>query len=330
MPHDLRDVVVDFLRSLHERTELPLCRLISWLGISRPKFYDWLARYGKVNEHNALIPRDHWLLPEEKQAILDYHARFPLEGYRRLTFMMLDDDIVACSPASVYRVLSSAGLLDRWNKKPSKKGTGFVQPLRPHEHWHIDISYLNIGGTFYYLCSILDGASRVIVHFEVRERMTELDVECILQRAREKYPDARPRIISDNGPQFIAGEFKNFIRVCGMTHVRTSPGYPQSNGKLERWHHSVKSEAIRPANPATVEEAIQILDTYVHHYNSVRLHSALDYIAPLDFMNGLSTQIWTERDRRLEAARTLRAQRRAQLHDRASTPQSAPVEVACA
>lgn len=330
MPHDLRDVVVDFLRSVHERTELPLSRLIVWLGISRPKFYDWVARYGKVNEHNALVPRDHWLLPEEKQAILDFHARFPREGYRRLTFMMLDDNVVACSPASVYRVLSGAGLLDRWNKKPSKKGTGFVQPLHPHEHWHVDISYLNLGGTFYYLCSILDGASRVIVHFEVRERMTELDVECILQRAREKYPEARPRIISDNGPQFIAGEFKNFIRACGMTHVRTSPYYPQSNGKLERWHHSVKSEAIRPANPATVEEAVRILESYVQHYNSVRLHSALDYIAPLDFMNGLSSQIWAERDRRLEAARALRAQRRAQLHDRASTPPSAPAEVACA
>jgi transposase InsO family protein len=321
VPHDLRDVVVDFLHCLHERTELPLSRLIGWLGISRPKFYDWRARYGKVNEHNALIPRDHWLLPQEKQAILDYHARFPLEGYRRLTFMMLDQDIVACS---------TAGLLDRWNKKPSKKGTGFVQPLRPHEHWHIDISYLNLSSTFYYLCSVLDGASRVIVHFEVRERMTELDVECILQRAREKYPEARPRIISDNGPQFIAGEFKTFIRVCGMTHVRTSPYYPQSNGKLERWHKSVKSEAIRPANPATLEEAVRILDTYVQHYNCVRLHSALDYIAPLDFMNGLSSQIWTERDRRLEDARLIRAQRRAQLHGVAAAPQSAPVEVACA
>lgn len=330
MPHDLRDVVVDFLGSVHQRTELPLSRLIGWLGISRPKFYDWQARYGKVNEHNALIPRDHWLLPEEKQAILDYHARFPLEGYRRLTFMMLDQDIVACSPASVYRVLSSAGLLDRWNKKPSKKGSGFVQPLRPHEHWHIDISYLNLGGTFYYLCSILDGASRVIVHFEVRERMTELDVECILQRAREKYPQARPRIISDNGPQFIAGEFKNFIRLCGMTHVRTSPYYPQSNGKLERWHKSVKSEAIRPASPTTLEEAVRILDTYVQHYNSVRLHSALDYIAPLDFMNGLSSQIWAERDRRLEDARRIRAQRRTQLHSVSAAPLSPPMEVACA
>ena len=116
-----------------------------------------------------------------------------------------------------------------------------------------------------------------------------------------------------------------------MTHVRTSPYYPQSNGKLERWHKSVKSEAIRPADPATLEEAVRILDGYVHHYNCVRLHSALDYIAPLNFMNGLSGQIWAERDRRLEAARALRSQRRTQLHDLASASPSAPVrEAACA
>ena len=199
-----------------------------------------------------------------------------------------------------------------------------MQPLRPHQHWHVDISYLNLSGTFYYLCSVLDGASRVIVHFEVRERMTELDVECILQRAREKYPKEHPQIITDNGPQFIAGEFKNFIRMCGMTHVRTSVGYPQSNGKLERWHRSVKSEALRPANPTTVEEAIR---------NSGGLRASLqiacDCTAPWTIlrpwtMNGLSAQIWAERDRRLEEARARRAQRRAQLHALASPSPSAP------
>src|SRR6185436_4990243 len=90
-------------------------------------------------------------------------------------------------------IVFGAGLLDRWNRKPSKKGTGFVQPLRPHEHWHIDVAYLNLGGTFYYLCSILDGASRAIVHWEIREAMTEADVECILLRAREKHPSESPR-----------------------------------------------------------------------------------------------------------------------------------------
>src|ERR1051325_8611839 len=85
----------------------------------------WKQRYGKVNEHNGWIPRDHWLEAEERQAILDFHERFPLEGYRRLTFMMIDADIAVCSPSSVYRVLKDAGLMERHHTKPSSKGTGF-------------------------------------------------------------------------------------------------------------------------------------------------------------------------------------------------------------
>ena len=233
-----------------------------------------------------------------------------MEGYRRLTFMMLDGDVVAASPSSVWRVLSQAGLLQRWNKKPSLKGTGFQQPLRPHEHWHVDVSYINIAGTFYYLCSVLDGASRYIAHWEIRESMKEAEVEIILQRAREKFPNASPRIISDNGPQFIAKDFKEFIRICGMTHVRTSPYYPQSNGKIERWHKSIKTECIRPGVPLSLEDARRIVELWVNHYNTVRLHSAIGYIAPLDKLEGRETQIFAERDRKLEAARLQRQLRR--------------------
>ena len=226
--------------------------------------------------------------------------------------MMLDQDVVAISPSSVYRVLSSAGLLKRWNNKPSKKGTGFIQPLKPHEHWHIDISYINICGTFYYLCSLLDGCSRTIIHWELREKMTEKDVEIILQRAREKYPQATPRIISDNGPQFIAKDFKEFIRIAGMTHVRTSPYYPQSNGKLERWHKTIKTECIRPKVPLSLEEARAQITTYIAHYNDTRLHSSLGYIAPKDKLEGREKQIFKERDNKLEAAREARKQKRRQ------------------
>ena len=91
-----------------ERAELPARRLLAWLRLATSKFHDWKHRYGKVNEHNAKVPRDWWLEDWEKQAIVDYHDRHPLEGYRRLTFMMLDDDVVAVSPASVYRVLKAA------------------------------------------------------------------------------------------------------------------------------------------------------------------------------------------------------------------------------
>ncbi len=300
--------MVDFVGESSAKTELPLTRLASWMGIARGKFFDWRQRYGKANEHNAMVPRDHWIEAWERRAIIDYFDRHPLEGYRRLTFMMLDEDVVAVSPATTYRVLSRAGLLHRWHRKLSKKGTGFVQPEQPHQHWHVDVSYLNLGGT--YLCSILDGASRAIVHWEIRESMKEQDVECVLERAKELNADARPRVISDNGPQFIAKDFKEYIRISGMSHVRISRYYPQSNGKIERWHKTLKADAVRPAQPRTLDQAREVVARFVDHYNRARLHSAIGYIAPLDFMAGRAPLIWAKRDRKLEAARELRRQRR--------------------
>jgi putative transposase len=281
-----------------------------WLGLATSKWHSWKDRYGKANEHNAWIPRDHWLDDQEKQAILDFQELFPLEGYRRLTFMMIDADIAACSPSSVYRVLAEAGRLDRHAPQPSAKGKGFVQPLRPHEHWHVDVSYINIAGTFYYLCSLLDGCSRYTVHWEIRETMTEVDVEQIVQRARERFPGVTPRIISDNGPQFIARDFKEFIRICGMTHVKTSPYYPQSNGKIERWHRILKEECIRPGTPLTVDDARRIVGQFVIYYNTVRLHSALGYVSPQAKLEGREQEIFAARDRKLEEARERRKEKR--------------------
>jgi len=231
------------------KTELPVARLVGWLGLARSKFYDWQGRYGQANEHNALVPRDCWLEDWERAAIVVYARHHPLEGYRRLAFMMLDE---------------------------------------------------------------LDGFSRYIVHWEIRERMTEQDVEVIVQRAPEKFPDAKPRIISDNGPQFIARDFKEFLRIAGMTHVRISPGYPQSNGKKERFYQTLKTECIRPGTPLSLEEARRLVADFVAHYNAKRLHSAIGYVAPLDKLEGRAEAIWAERDRKLAAAREARAARRAQ------------------
>jgi putative transposase len=310
VPHDTRDQVVDYINRWTKRAELSARRLLGWLGLGTSKFQQWRSRYGMANEHNGRIPRDWWLEDWEKQAIVDYCDRHPLDGYRRLTFMMLDDDVVAVSPSSTYRVLKAAGRLDRRHWAPSKKGTGFVQPEGPHRHWHTDISYLNLAGTFYFLITVLDGYSRYIVHWEIRETMKELDTEIVVQRAVEKYPGETPRIISDNGPQFVARDFKDFIRLMGLTHVRTSPYYPQSNGKLERWHASIKRECIRPAAPASLDEALRLVSLYVDTYNHSRLHSALGYIAPADKLNGLEQLIFAERDRKLEEARQRRQQAR--------------------
>jgi transposase InsO family protein len=312
--------VIDFTNRWSGKTGLPLGQFIDWLGITSSKFYHWRNRFGRVNEHNAWIPRDHWLEDWEKAAILDFEQKYPLEGYRRLAFMMLDADIVAVSPSSVYRVLKAAGRIQPFNGKTSRKGTGFQQPLLPHEHWHVDISYLNISGTFYYLCSVLDGASRFIVHFEIHESMTEAQIQIILQRARELFPDVHPRVISDNGPQFIARDFKEFIRLAGMTHVRTSPYYPQSNGKLERWHKSLKSECIRPGTPLCLEDARRLVANYVQHYNTVRLHSAVGYVAPADKLAGREKIIFQQRDQKLAEARERRRRKRLEVQTTAGLP----------
>jgi transposase InsO family protein len=167
-------------------------------------------------------------------------------------------------------------------------------------------------GTFFCLCAVLDGASRAIMHSDLREAMTERDVELVIQRALEKASDGvRPRIISDNGPQFIARDFKEFIRLTGLTHVRTAPFYPQPNGKIERFHKTLKGDAIRPAAPQSREGAERIVTTFVEHDNGVRLHSAFGYVTPDDVLAGRQQAIHAERDRQLAEARELRAQRRA-------------------
>ena len=239
--------------------------------------------------------------------------------------MMLDADVVAASPASVYRVLLQAGAIKSRHHKPSKKGKGFQQPLRAHEHWHVDITYINVAGTFFYLCSLLDGYSRFIVHWEIRESMTELDVETIIQRAREHFPGERPRIISDNGPQFIARDFKEFVRICVMIKISILTCYPKINSKMERWYETLKGECIRVKTPLSLADARRVVEVFVAHYNGVRLHSAIGYVAPADKLAGRDRQIVADRDRKLETARERRKAARAASRAGAATDAGPPV-----
>ncbi|MCP4566336.1 MAG: transposase, partial [FCB group bacterium] len=108
---DVRDEVIDYVGYWSKRASLPAARLVGWVGIGRGKYYEWRRRYGQANEHNARLPRDFWLEDWEKEAIVSFYHAHPLEGYRRLTYMLIDADVVAVSPASVYRVLKEAGAM---------------------------------------------------------------------------------------------------------------------------------------------------------------------------------------------------------------------------
>lgn len=142
--------MVDFVKHWSDRAEMPVRSLLTGLSLCSSKYHSWKQRYGKDNFHNGKIARDHWLEGWERTAIISFAKSHPTQRYRSLTYQMLDADIVAVSPATVYRVLREAGMMKpRWDSsKTTSKGKGFTQPLLPHEHWHTDISYLNICGTF--------------------------------------------------------------------------------------------------------------------------------------------------------------------------------------
>lgn len=284
----------------------PIRRFLLALSLSSNRFYDWKKRKHQANQTPCELPKSHWLLPWEREAIIAYAKDHPDEGYRRLTYMMLDANIVAVSASSVYRVLLPLGLLCDFASKKSKKGSGFIQPTRPHEHWHTDISYINIACTFYYYISVLDGYSRMILHWELRVSMTEMDVELVILKAHEKYPAAKPRIISDNGPQYIANDFKIFIRQQSMTHVTTSPNYPQSNGKLERFHKTLKIECVRKEYLHDIDHAEALLESYIDYYNTKRLHSAIGYVTPMDKFTGKDKKIIADRRKKLNQAKQIR------------------------
>lgn len=221
--------------------------------------------------------------------------------------MMLDDNIAAVSPSTTYRVLKSMGLLNRWNKiKKSTKGNGFDQPTTVHQHWHTDIKYVNFRGTFLFLISVIDGYSRYIVHHELRTNMQEYDVQITIQRALEKYPLAKPRLITDNGSQFISKDFAEYLKQAGLQHIRTSIAYPQSNGKIERYHRTIHQECLMTKSLIDLDDAREQIAGFIGYYNTKRLHSSLFYLTPDDFLNDRITEKLEVRNTKLQLVKKAR------------------------
>lgn len=277
------------------------------IPLQSSKYYIWCSRLGLPNDHNGIIPKNNWVLDWEKQAVISYAKDHPGEGYRRLTYMMIDDNIVALSPSAVYRILKRAGLLNKWNNtKKSAKGRGFEQPTGPHQHWHVDIKYVNYKGTFLFLISVIDGYSRYITHHELRQNMQEFDVELTIQKALEKFPGNNPRIISDNGSQFISKDFAAYLKLAQLQHVKTSIAYPQANGKIERFHRSIQEEHLRKSSMINLKDAKKQIAVYIEFYNTKRLHSSLFYLTPDDYLKETVKEKLEVRENKLTEARNNR------------------------
>jgi putative transposase len=281
--------VVSVVERLRVQAGLSIKTALTVLALPRSTYFMWARQRGKMVRPLGKIPKAHYIMPDERAAVIAFARQHPGNGYKRLSYMMADAGIAAVRPSTVFTILQQAGLIGRWTTESTKAHkTGFDQPLRPHEQWHTDIAYLNILGTQYFFISVLDGFSRAIIHHDVRLRMETTDVEMVIQRALETLPkDApRPRIISDNGSQYLSTQFKNFLRETGCTHSRARVCHPQSNGKIERFHKTIKNECVRQTALGHYDEARRVIADYVHQYNTKRLHSAIHYVTPNDMLQG--------------------------------------------
>ena len=222
-----------------------------------------------------------------------------MEGYRRLTWQMVDADVAYLSESSVYRVLRDADLLARW-KRHGSVGTAPRKPMHPHERWHTDLMYLRIADTWYFLVTVIDAYSRYVVHWELLTTMTAADVRLVIQQALE-HTGATPQVVTDNGAQFTAAEFKDLVRRFALEHIRIRTYHPESNGVVERFHRSTR-EALGAQAIRNLAQARAIIAKWVQHYNEERLHAGLGYLTPAEFYRGNPAARLEERRAKLEKA----------------------------
>jgi putative transposase len=298
-----------------ERTGWSVRRILARLGVAHATYRTWVARAarGALADVRPAAPALDAILPAEVAAVLAYALAHPADGYRRLAWQMVDADVAYLSPSSVYRVLNDAELLCRW-KRPTRVGERPAPPTRPHQRWHTDLMYLRVGDGWYFLVTVLDAYSRYVVHWELLATMTAADVRYVIQHALEM-TGARPQVVTDNGAQFTAREFKDLVRRFAVEHIRIRAYHPESNGLVERFHRSTR-EALGDEALRTVARARAVVGAWVRAYNETRLHAGLGYLPPAEYYRGDPAARQCERRAKLERAR---AERRRQNRERLST-----------
>lgn len=236
-----------------------------------------------------------------KQFALDH----PQDGYRRLAWMMVDENVAYLSPSSVYRILDKLQLLCRW--KPSESvGRMPPKPTRPHQQWHTDLMYLWVAGRWYFFIGVLDSFSRYIVHWDLVSDMTSRTVTDVVRAALEKYPGQRPRIVHDNGSQFTSKDFRKLIKRFALKQIRIRVHHPESNGRIERFHRSLRQEGLSDKELTNQLRAKDVITEWIEHYNTKRLHAALAYLTPEDWLVQRHEERKRERRGKLEQGRKLR------------------------
>jgi transposase InsO family protein len=310
---------------LVEHSSLPVRRTLVQLGIPRSTFYLWYERYlargAGALEDGQPAPRRVWnKIPETvAEAVLDLALKQPELSPRELATAFVDQQQYFVSEASVYRLLKTRGLITSPAFILMQAADHFAHPTTaPNQLWQTDFTYLRVTGWgWFYLSSVLDDFSRYIVAWKLCATMTAAEVSDTLamalqssglQRATVRH---RPRLLSDNGPSYVSAQLGAWLAEHGMTHTRGQPYHPMTQGKIERYHRSMKNQILLENYylPGQLEAR---LAEFVDYYNTHRYHESLNNLTPVDVYFGRAQTILTKRQniklRTIELRRRLHRQ----------------------
>ncbi|NBO24861.1 MAG: transposase [Chlamydiae bacterium] len=296
-----------------DRGFLNLTQLLNFYGIKKSTYHGWVG-FPEAQPKKLITENIASVRADEVAAVLKHRDLYSDIGYRKFCWQMVDENIAHLSESKVYDILSEHNRLQGWNKVDNGDTKKEYQhkPKHVHHHWHTDIAYIKINGIFYFLIMMLDGYSRYMLDWELMGDMLGSSVENFVQGVKDKYPFAKPKLINDNGSQFISHEFKKLLHRLEIQQVFTRRNHPQTNGKIERLNGTVKREAIRPNSPQSYQEAWDVLNNYSYQYNHQRLHAGIKYLRPADMFFGRGLQVLTERKIKIESARKFRKQKNLQ------------------
>jgi len=282
------------------------------LGIPYRSYYRWLkAKRWEQDRQTPTKPvQPYEATAQEKEAVLAYARRHQELRHREMAWRMVDENVVCLSASTVYRILKEANYVCPWHRRSKRRREEAEKAYRPDQRWGTDLMYLEVGGRFYYYVGFLDEYSRYLVHFELLRSMDGASVSLAAQRALETLPrDAtgalreRPEIRSDHGSGYLSKEFRQVLEENRLSHVKIKPHCPEENGLMERSNRTVREAFEQEIAPEDVESATRLLRRVQRWYNHQRLHSALNYLRPVDYYRGNPEALKEERRVKMAQAR---------------------------
>ena len=294
---------------LVERSPLTVRQTLKELRIAPSTYYRWRGKYAQQGlsglEDHPTAPLKVWnRLPQEER---EYVVRYALEHQslspREIATHLVDGEERFVSESTVYRLLREAGLIKAPEVKGFPAGPEYhTKTTGPNQLWQTDASYFFIvGWGYYYLISVLDDYSRMILAWQVQSSMSSPDIIEVVQQAVEftgqpTVPvEPGPALLTDNGPGFLGQALEEFLKLRAMKHIKASPYHPQTNGKLERYHRTAKAK-VNLMVYRSREELIEALTSFVDYYNYQRYHEALRNVTPADVYYGRREAILARRE----------------------------------